>query len=417
MAMKRALAQGVLIVLVIVATLGLKRVIEGMKPEVKAAPSERHVVPVTVLRAQPTAHPVTVRGLGEVKPVHQLRVTPEVGGRVILRSGDLVPGGLLRQGDTMIRIDGRDVSAQLASQRAALEQASVTLADERGRKSVAEYEWQGRVEELSEQAREFALRDVHVRSAQANLAAAREQLGRAKRDLSRTTVRAPFDAMVTEVSVELGQVVNTQTALATLVAIDRYWVEIAVPVAQLVHLEIPGVNTGAERGSPARVIHDAGSGVVIEREGYVERLLGEVDARGRMARVLVAVPDPLGTGLYGHVEKASESPTAERPRLPLLLGSSVRVELAGQPLADTTEVPRVALVDDSKVWLVVDGKLALRPVEVVWRTATTVLVRGLGPGDAVVTTPLATPTEGMPVTIEGESLELIAKAAPARGEG
>src|SRR5690606_24502266 len=99
-------------------------------------------------------------------------------------------------------------------------------------------------------------------------------------------------------------------------------------------------------------------------------------------------------------------------RLPLLLGSSVRVELAGQPLADTSEVPRVALVDDDKVWLVVDGKLTLRQVEVVWRTATSVLVRGLAPGEAIVTTPLATPTEGMSVTIEGESPELIAASKP-----
>jgi RND family efflux transporter MFP subunit len=412
--MKRALAQIVLVLLVLGVALVLMGVISKLRPEVAAAPVERRVVPVVVQRAQPGSHPVTVRGLGEVKPVHQLRVSSEVAGRVVERSERLVPGGLIRRGDPLIRIDARDVSAALASQRAALEQASVALADERGRKSVAEYEWQGRVEALSEGAREFALRDVHVRSAEANVAAAREQFGRARRDLGRTQVRAPFDAMVTEATVELGQVVSSQTGLATLVAIDRYWIEIAVPVSQLVHLEIPGVNTADERGSPARVIHDAGAGVVIEREGHIERLLGQVDSRGRMARLLVAVPDPLGTGLYGQVPKVTDAPEAAKPapRLPLLIGSSVRVELAGQPLVDTTEVPRVALVDDDKVWLVVGGKLTLRTVEVVWRTATSVLVRGLAPGDAIVTTPLATPTEGMSVMIEGETPELIAASKP-----
>lgn len=415
--MKRTLAQIVLVVIVLVVVGGLMRVISAMRPTVSAVPSERRVVPVVVLRAQPNAHAVTVRGLGEVKPVHQLRLTSEVNGRVIERSEGLNPGGLLRRGDPLIRIDARDVSATVASQRAALEQAAVALADERGRKSVAEYEWEGRGAALSENAREFALRDVHVRSAEANVTAAREQVGRAKRDLSRTQVRAPFDAMVTEATVELGQVVTTQTALATLVAIDRYWVEIAVPVSQLVHLEIPGVNISGERGSAARVIHDAGAGVVIARDGYIERLLGQVDARGRMARLLVAVPDPLGTGLYGHVQKATDSPPTDSPapRLPLLLGSSVRVELSGQPLDDTTEIPRVALVDDDKVWLVVGGKLTLRTIEVVWRTATTVLARGLAAGDAVVTTPLATPTEGMQVTIEGEAPELIAATGARAG--
>ncbi|WP_434417643.1 hypothetical protein [Nannocystis pusilla] len=157
--MKRALAQGVLIVIVIVVAFVMMGVIRGMKPEVKAVASERRSVPVVVQRAQPGAHPVTVRGLGEVKPVHQLRVTSEVNGRVVERSDGLAPGGLLRRGDPLIRIDARDVSAQVASQRAALEQAAVALADERGRKSVAEYEWQGRSDALADHAREFALRE------------------------------------------------------------------------------------------------------------------------------------------------------------------------------------------------------------------------------------------------------------------
>lgn len=408
--MKRTLAQIVLVLIVLAVAAMLRGVIMSMRREVAAAPLERRVTPVVVQRAQPGPHALGITGLGEVKPVHKLTLQPEVGGRIVGRSDALVPGGLVRGGDLLVKVDARDVAATVASQRAALEQASVTLADERSRKSVAESEWQGHADALIDNAREFALRDVHVRSAEAQLNAAKEQFARGRRDLGRTHVRAPFDAMVTDATAELGQVVSQQTALATLVAIDRYWVELAVPVSQLVHLEIPGVNVAGRRGSKARVLHDAGGGVVIEREGYVERLLGQVDTRGRMARLLVAVEDPLGTGLYGQVKDEGDTPPAPKSKLPLLLGTSVRVELAGQPLDATTEIPRLALVDDDKVWLVEGGKLALRPVEVAWRTATSVLVRGLNQGDAIVTTPLATPTVGMQVTIESEAPALIAKA-------
>lgn len=412
--MKRALAQIVLVVVVFAAALVMMKMIRGMRPEVAPAKVERRITPVVVLRAQPTSHPVTIRGLGEVKPVHRLTLQAEVNGRVVERSDALTPGGLLHRGDPLIRIDARDQAVLVASQKAALEQATVALADERGRKAVAEYEWEGRHDNLTENAREFALRNVHVRSAEASLNAAREQFGRARRDLGRTMVRAPFDAMVTDAVVELGQVISPQTGLATLVAIDRYWVELAVPVSQLVHLEIPGVNVTGQRGSPAKIVHDAGAGVAIEREGYVERLLGQVDTRGRMARLLVAVEDPLGTGLYGKAAPEGDAEVKPKERLPLLLGSSVRVELQGHPLTETTEIPRVALVDESKVWLVAGDRLTLRQIEVVWRTATSVLVRGLSPTDAVVTTPLATPTEGMQVTIERESPALIANATPAK---
>src|SRR5262249_43992006 len=52
-AMKRRLAQAVLIVIVLVVAGMMMRIITGMRPQVAAAPIERRVVPVVVQRAQP----------------------------------------------------------------------------------------------------------------------------------------------------------------------------------------------------------------------------------------------------------------------------------------------------------------------------------------------------------------------------
>ncbi|MBK7829240.1 HlyD family efflux transporter periplasmic adaptor subunit [Nannocystis sp.] len=400
-------------VLVLIGAVAAARSLMLAKPQVAARPQAKRELPVTVLRAQPTAHPISLQALGEVKPVHRLVVQPEVSGRIVERSASLLPGGLLHKGDPLIRVDNRDHATVVAAQAAALEQATAALVEERGRKQVAEYDWQANLDKLSEDARAFALRESHGRSAQASLSSARAQFDKARRDLGRTQVKVPFDALVLEATAELGQLVTPQTALATLVAIDRYWVEVAVPVSQLIHFEIPGVNVAIDaRGSAAKILLDAGGGVVIERDGVIERLLGQVDARGRMARVLVMVEDPLG--VQPAALKAAPEQSGPRATLPLLLGSYVRVQIAGAPLPDTTEIPRVALVDDHAVWLVVDDKLTAREVEVAWRGVDTVLVRGLRPGEPVVTTPLASPTEGMAVRIEGESPALIAASAPAR---
>jgi len=402
-------------ILVLIGAFMAAKALMLAKPEVAARPQVARELPVTVLRAQPAPHPIELQALGEVKPVHRLVLQPEVSGRVIERSPALMPGGLLHRGEPLLRVDNRDHATVVAAQAAAVEQAHAALAEERSRKQVAEYEWQGSADKLSEDARKFALRETQGRSVAAGLSSAKAQFEKARRDLGRTQVKVPFDALVLEASVELGQLVTPQSALATLVAIDRYWVEVAVPVSQLIHFDIPGVNVGpGTRGSRAKILLDAGGGVVIERTGWVERLLGQVDSRGRMARMLLVVEDPLGveSTTTGKPMQAAPEDRAPRATLPLLLGAFVRVQIAGAPLPDTTEVPRVALVDDHQVWLVVDGKLAAREIEVVWRGADTVLVRGLRPGDAVVTTPLASPTEGMAVRIEGESPALVA-AVPA----
>ena len=404
-------------IVVLLGALAAARALMSAKPEVAARPEGKRELPVMVLRAQPSSHPIELQGLGEVKPVHRLVMQSEVSGRVIERNPALMPGGLLRRGEPLVRVDGRDHATVVAAQTAALEQASAAVVEERGRKQVAEYEWQGSAQQLSEDARKFALRETQARSVAASLSSARSQLDRARRDLARTQVKVPFDALVLDAGVELGQLVTPAASLATVVAIDRYWVEVAVPVSQLVHFDIPGVNvaTGAQ-GSPARVLLDAGAGVVIERSGFVERLLGQVDAKGRMARVLVAVDDPLGLAAARALVATPEA-ASPRATLPLLLGSFVRVQIDGSPLPETTELPRVALVDDQSVWLVADGKLARREVEVAWRNADTVLVRGLRSGDAVVTTPLASPTEGMAVRIEGEAPALIAAVPVAAAAG
>ncbi|MCA9717150.1 MAG: efflux RND transporter periplasmic adaptor subunit [Myxococcales bacterium] len=372
----------------------LASLLYATRPEAAEIEREKPIVEVEVLRAHPRDNPVTIAAMGEVMAAQQLALLPEVGGRVRARKDGLVPGGLVHADDVLVKIDTRDYAAVLAAQKAAIAQAKVQIADERGRKSVAAAEWKGNLDGLDEESRQFALRDPQMQSASASLQSARQQASKAQRDLSRGTIRAPFDALVLDTPVEVGQVVSQQSPLMTLVATDRYWVSLTVPVAQLDFLDIPTVNTADSLGSPAEILHDAGAGVSIERTGYIERLEGAVDARGRMAKLLVTVPDPLDLG----------KPAGERS-LPLLLGSFVKIALRGRPAKDTVALPREALIDNREVWLVADGALMRHPVEVVWRARDQVLVRGLSEGDAVVTTPLAAPTEGMKVSITSERSE------------
>ncbi|MCP4658069.1 MAG: HlyD family efflux transporter periplasmic adaptor subunit, partial [bacterium] len=175
-----------------------------------------------------------------------------------------------------------------------------------------------------------------------------------------------------------------QSRLATLVGTDEFWVQISVPVERLDWFDVPGL--GAEQGSEVRVVHDAGPGKRIVRSGRVVRLLGDLDPRGRMAQLIVSVEDPLA------LEKDSDT-----PRMPLLLGSYVSVEIPGREIADVYKVPRVALHDGSRVWLMAqDGSLDIRDVRVIWREDDAVYVQqGLTDGERIITSRIAAPVQGM----------------------
>jgi RND family efflux transporter MFP subunit len=277
----------------------------------------------------------------------------------------------------------------LAAQQAAVEQARVQREEERSLKKIAEHEWQG--VEVSDEARQLALREPHLRSVSAQVQSAKSQLKKARRDLKKTNIRAPFEGVVLEEYVDPGQIVAPGVTVARIAGTKQFWVQVSVPVAHLARLRVPGINADQE-GSPGTVVMEPAPGVRVERDAYVGRLLGSVDPRGRMAQLLLVVDDPMQLSL----------PIEERS-LPLLLGSYVEVELEGRPITDAVAIPIEALKDGDRVWVVEDGVLHLRDVTVAWRETERILVsEGLAKDDLVVVSPIPTATDGMPATIEAE---------------
>jgi hypothetical protein len=121
--------------------------------------------------------------------------------------------------------------------------------------------------------------------------------------------------------------------------------------------------------------------------------MGNLESEGRMARLLIAVEDPLRL----------DTPNTQGP--PLLLGEYVSVEIQGRVLDQVYAIPRTALRDDKTVWLVEgNAKLAIRRVTPVWRDADVVILRdGLEPGDRLIVTDLPAPVAGMEVRVESDA--------------
>ena len=124
----------------------------------------------------------------------------------------------MKKGDVLVRIDARDIHLSIEQQRAAGARANADLALERGRKAVAEQEWQLFAGDKAQGEADLALRGPQLRTAEVGLKGAKSGLDQAKLQLSRTVIRAPFDALVRSNSVEVGRLVSPNQAVATLVA-------------------------------------------------------------------------------------------------------------------------------------------------------------------------------------------------------
>jgi RND family efflux transporter MFP subunit len=353
-------------------------------PTTEPVERERGAKLVQTVLITPRDEEVVVTGFGNVIPSRQLTIQPEVSGRVTAHHEALMPGGLISAGEELLCIDRSDYELALAEQQAAREEAVFELEVEEGRQTVAARELEELKDDLrqTEINKDLVLRTPHLRRARAMVAKADNAIAQAELNLARCTIKAPFNAVVLEETVEVEQLVATRDKVATLAGTDSCWIRVNLPLAELQRIQLP---TPERPGAPARVVLETGNGSEAVWNGHVTRLLGDFEDAGRMARVLVRVPDPLGL-------QQDEGQT-----LPLLLGSYVRVEIKAGRLENTLEIPRAALRAGDRVWLAGDDKLLrIRDADVLWRRKKTVLIANLlQPGERLVVSELKSPLPGM----------------------
>jgi RND family efflux transporter MFP subunit len=374
-----------LLVLAVGAAVAGRLIATAPKAERQPPPRQARLVEVQTVRFD--THRTVVPAMGTVQPTREVALQPRVSGQIVAVSEEFVPGGSFEEGQMLVRIDPTDFELAIRQRESEVAQAQTELALELGHQTVAQREFELLGETVREEDRALVLRQPHLERVRARLHAAQAALEQAKLDLERTTVRAPFNALVRSREVNVGMQVTASTTLATLTGTDAYWIEVTVPVDQLQWIEIPA--TGGGNGAAARVYNEAAWGAQLWREGRVIRLLSDLEKEGRMARLLVEVEDPL----------ARESAHAGLPKL--LLGEYVRVEIEGRELDRVAAVDRRLVREGNRVWVMNErDELEIRAVEIVFRGRDHLLVgNGLRDGERIVTTDLAAPVEGMPLRV------------------
>ena len=160
---------------------------------------------VTVERISVTPMTLEVSSYGMVKPKYETQLVAQVNGEIVELNEVFVRGGFVKKDQLLARIDPSDYQAALIDAQANMASARAALEKEVAQGKVAEREWK-QIKDTSPT--ELSLRKPQLAQELARVKAAQASVLRAERNLERTEIRAPYDAMIESRNVGLGSFVS-----------------------------------------------------------------------------------------------------------------------------------------------------------------------------------------------------------------
>lgn len=370
---------------------GITTVLYLNRPPAKIAEPVHQPVSVDVAEVVKENLRIEVQAQGTVSPMRETSILSEVNGRIIEVSPSFTVGGFVTKGEVMLRIDPRDYETNLLRAEAALKSAQSNLAQEKGRAQVAEKEWQRLPEgsQRSQEAKDLYLRKPQLEQAQSQMLAAQADLNTARDNLERTRIRAPYDALIRDKHVELGQFVAAGSPLADIFSVEYAEIRLPIPQNKLAYLELPTLE-GTNDGSLIDLYTDVG-GEIKHWTAQLHRTEGVFDERSRVLYAVARIKDPY----------ARHNPERE----PLRVGTFVNANIEGRELVDIVTLPRFVMRAGNNLWVVDDtGHLRNRQVTLLRTGGDLIYISdGLDNGDRVSLTTLDSSFDSSAVHIQSST--------------
>jgi membrane fusion protein (multidrug efflux system) len=240
------------------------------KEMAKAGPPPETVGTAT---AQTQAWEATLSAVGSITAAKGVVVSNDAPG--VVSHIDFESGAVVRQGQTLVDLDTSVERAQLASSRAKMDLATLTV--KRSRALVKSNTISQSQADNDESLLKTTTTDANALSAQ----------------IDRKIVRAPFSGRLGIREINLGQYLNSGTRITVLEAIDTVYVDFTLPQQRLAEIKI---------GMPIRVTIEGAD--VAPRDGTIAAVDPTIDTTTRTIRVRAAVPnkeETLRPGMFANV--------------------------------------------------------------------------------------------------------------------
>ena len=371
--LRAALRRPLLIIVVAVVIIGIMM---ATRPTVVAVDPPERTWPVEVVTVKHADYQPSLNLFGEVIAGRQSELRALVAGIVIDTGKNFREGAFVEKGELLLQVDPFEYRNDVEEQTALLAEATANVATRR--RDLKRIEKLYAENNVSEQALDDAR--LAVDQQQAVFEQRRIGLVRAQRALTDSRLVAPFTGVLSGVSVNTGKNLTANDKVADLIDTARLEVSFTLSNAQFGSIVESGESI---TGRTAEVTWQVGD-KQMTYEATVERVGAEIDSTSG------------GVILYAAIKP--DARTLLRP------GAFVAVRMRDKHYKNVLRAPDSALYDNNKVFVIQDGRLAARIVEVVGHDGSEMLFRDsaaapINDGEQVVITQIREGGEGIKVEI------------------
>ncbi|RDX36064.1 efflux RND transporter periplasmic adaptor subunit [Kangiella sp. HD9-110m-PIT-SAG07] len=332
----------VLPVLLLIGVVVVVKMMTSSKPKAFNRKPPETVETVQVSPIQYENYQVLIGSYGNIEASTSSELVAQASGQVVSVADNFKTGLPVKKGQELLQVDARDYKIEVRIARAEVANAQLALNEEKARSEQALKDW----EKINpnKKANALVLREPQLASAQAKLDAAAARLEKAELALSRSTVIAPYDGYIVERLVSVGELINSNTPVATIFSTDSLEVRLPVPSNKVQFLK-------SSNEGPAQVKLKAD--FAGETESWivpVDRSDSVIDEQTRQWYVTAKLPSDF---------------LVTNPKVKV--GQFVSAEIEGELLTDVVVVPSTVLTADDQVFIYQEEAVYRRDIKILWQ--------------------------------------------------
>lgn len=310
---------------------------------------------------------IKLESFGTAQAETQSTLSSQVSGKVIYVNENFKNGGFFNNKELLVQIEDTDYKADVKIAQAELLLAKQTLLEEEAKAKQAKEDWEKF--NINEEPNSLVLRIPQLEAAKASVIAAEADLEKAKLNLQRTKILAPYKGRVIEKNISIAQVIASNAQVGTVFSNSAIEIRLPIKNKELKLIDINKENNVLFTSETSEE----------QYQGKVVRSESTIDSNTKQLYLIAKIKD--------NNEK-------------IKIGEYLTAKIEAKTLKNVLVVPNDSIYQSSYVYLEKDGVLIRKDIEILWQDDKNSLIqKGLKQGDNLVLTTLGQVSSGTKVKV------------------